>query len=291
MPMLEVPYVSQWGGTANLFIRDCGVACVKMVGAYYGKMLDKTIDQLSRQTPLTGGDAGLVPAALVVLASKYELPLKVINLDEDGIRAQINKGQPVIVLIAYRFITERMDQADNKPGSDGHFFVIVGYDDTHFVCNDPDFFGTQTLHGKQLPVFVTHVMQAMSIYRYQAIVIDEDAMANLDEIKALATQLKANAAQQSSLADEIITKATESVPQPPVPPQELDYVVTGPQGANVRRLPKIDPTNIKATLLTGTAIKVILNVAIADGLSWAKLTAPADLAGYFVAQSVIGPKV
>jgi uncharacterized protein YvpB len=192
--MLNVPFIPQWGVGANRAVNDCGVACVAMLLSYYGKLGGRTVDMLTRQTGLASSDSGLLPMQLVVLASRYGLPLKVnAGTTLDQIRAEIDAGRPVIALVSYRYILGRLDQADSVPGKDLHFFVILGYDDTHFIANDPDTWVDYERYGHNDMIPVTELDKAITgaSYHNQSVFVGEVVMTPLEQAKSLAAQLGA----------------------------------------------------------------------------------------------------
>jgi len=162
---LNVPYITQWGIGANGRRNDCGVACVAMLLAFYNKS-NATVDRLSMDTPLRYTDAGLTVPQLVTLAGLYNLTTKTVsNVAIPTIKAEIDAGRPVICLVAYRDILGRLDQADRVPGSDGHFFVVIGYDDQdNFIIHDPDYWAPNS--GKSLVVPTGQVDKALTDMGY-----------------------------------------------------------------------------------------------------------------------------
>lgn len=205
MPMLPVPLVPQWSATANRYVNDCGVACVAMLLSYYGKLQGQTVDGLARETALSLADVGLTPLQLAVLGARHHLPLAVANdVTLDQLRAEIDAGRPVIALIAYRYILGRLDQADNVPGKDLHFFVVLGYDDSHFVINDPDTWLDSYGLNDFIPVTELDKALAGASYHRQCVFVGDVIMTPLEQAKSLAAQLA------STL--ELVKEASGNVP-------------------------------------------------------------------------------
>lgn len=192
MPSLNVPLIPQWGIGANFRRNDCGVACVAMLLSYYGKLDGLSVDALTRQTGLAASDSGLYPVQLAVLGAQHDLPLAVHSgTTLDAIRGEIDAGRPVIALVAYRYILGRLDQADNVPGKDGHFLVILGYDDTHVVANDPDTWINYEQYGHNDLIPITEMERAIAgaSYHNQCVFVGEVTMTPLEQAKALTAQL------------------------------------------------------------------------------------------------------
>lgn len=174
--------------------------------SYYGKLNGLTVDRLASETGLRYSDSGLLPVQLSVLGSRHGLPLKVnVATTEDDLRREIDKGRPVVALVAYRYILGRLDQADKIPGNDGHYLAVVGYDDTHFVLNDPDYRVPYVSRGHNTLVPVTELARAMAAYRGQCIFVGDVVMSVKEQVKALL-------AQASALVDTINETTTPAAP-------------------------------------------------------------------------------
>lgn len=142
--LLPVPYYSQEASDARAYANDCGPACVHMLLDWQAAKVNLpqlivTTNQLSSETTLNGNDVGLGNAALVTLAAKHSLALKVASgVNQAFIQDQIDAGLPVICLISYAPIQDRENQADRG----GHFVVAVGYDVNNIYINDPDWWAS-----------------------------------------------------------------------------------------------------------------------------------------------------
>lgn len=278
MPILKVPLVTQWGIQANFKRTDCGPSCVLMVLEYYNKRGDLTVDKLSAETTLVARDNGLTPGQLVSLGAKHGLKLRVqFDTTEAQIKNEIDNGRPVIALIAYRFILGRLDQRDNKPGSDGHFVVVVGYDDTHFVIDDPDNWAPFTEKGHNFLAPVTELMQAIigAGSFAQCIFSEETDMATQADVDALkrafaSMQASVDASMNNMMAAiNAIPVAGPVIDPPVIPPTTKTIYVIARDGAYVRATPS--PTGaVKTALKFMSPVNVLTPAAngwfkIADG--------------------------
>lgn len=108
-----------------------------------------TVDVLSSETTLAQHDNGLTSAQVSALAARHGLALAVRNdLHLPAIAAEIDSGKPLIMLINYGCIEGRLNVADRF----GHFVVVVGYDDTSILINDPDWYGVRAAEGERFAV-------------------------------------------------------------------------------------------------------------------------------------------
>jgi hypothetical protein len=260
-----MPLIGQWGLQANRYTNDCGAACVAMCLEWAGKRGRLTVDQLASETALRYGDVGLVPAQLVKLAAKHDLATRLhYNTSEDDLRREINAGRPVIALLAYRFVLNRLDQADNVPGRDGHYLNLVGYDDTHFIADDPDVWVPYLERGHNTPILATELKRALAEYSGQCIFM-ENAMTLQEQFDALADEIKVLAAQIPTGAPPPVPPAPVEDPLPGTPEEK----VIG-EAVNVR----LD-TDAESTRLDGLPAgqRVTIQGAVAkNGHIWASVT-------------------
>lgn len=281
MPLLYVPYKSQWATGAASKVNDCGVAAVAMLLDFYGKLGGLTIDQLSAQTALASSDVGLMPEQLVSLMRKHGLQARVVtNTTNAMLMTEIDAGRPVIALIAYRYILGREDQADRVPGDDGHFIVVTGYDDTHFVANDSDYWGARVAEGHNTLIPIDQLDRALAPYGGQCVFLEELPLT--DQIIALAKQIE-------TLASQLASDAPPVVPPPPEPVPDGSIVVTVKAAVNVRT----QPTTASAIYLQGglgAGVEVIVSSASTPGgaytyggktyTGWRSITARIGKGGY-----------
>ena len=206
--MLDIPLISQWGIPSDeRYINDCGPATVAMVLEYYHKRGTLTADQLAAETPLRQSDTGLMPIELVKLLARHGVSSHVrTGVTLDQIRKEIDALRPVICLIEYRYILGRLDRDPS-----GHFVLAEGYDDTHIVMDDPDYWVPYTSRGHNYLAPVTEFQRAIDFYGGQCVFVEE-SMTLTDQIKEFANQITAAADQIKVLADEIA-----STPVPPTP--------------------------------------------------------------------------
>lgn len=210
MPILNVPLLPQWGTGANRVVNDCGPASVGMCLGFYHKLGALTVDILALETGLRYSDSGLMPLDLVRLAARHDLAAHVtVGVTETELRAEIDAGRPVILLFAYRFILGRLDITDNVPGSDGHFAVLTGYDDTHWIIDDPDVWIPYVERGHNMVIPVTQLARGMAEYGNQAIFMGE-SMSLSDQLTQIGKQLE-------TLALDVAKLEQTPLPAPPVP--------------------------------------------------------------------------
>ncbi len=148
--ILDVPWLSQLGPDAAFAPGDCGPACLAMwlrwLGASYLGNKNITVDQVSNSIGLSPGYRYTMPAHLIWGARYfgYDLYWKR-NLSLDHITAEIDAGQPVIVLVHYGALPEhtRIDPEYTA----GHWLLVVGYDDENITYHDPYHvdYGRQTI--------------------------------------------------------------------------------------------------------------------------------------------------
>jgi uncharacterized protein YgiM (DUF1202 family) len=199
MPILADPEISQWTDTADAFRTDCLPASIGMVLAFYHRLGNLTVNDLSAETTLAQSDTGLPSAAGVKLAARHGLTMKLnYGTTLAQIRAEIDALRPVIALVAYRFITGRLDTNDNNPATDGHFFVILGYDDTHVVVNDPDYWNPYIERGHNVLIPVKDIESALAGDNFNSQCLFLEDLSMNDQIIALANQIIALASQPDS---------------------------------------------------------------------------------------------
>jgi hypothetical protein len=135
-----VPYFSQISVTARLYNNDCGPACARMVlGHVFAKKglqppVAITVDDMSRDSSLASADRPIGLAEVQKLLMGYGVRSGISRtLNPDGIVSEIDRGNPVIVLVNYDHL---------KSGEAyGHFVVVYGYSSTHFLIHDPLYLG------------------------------------------------------------------------------------------------------------------------------------------------------
>lgn len=142
-----VPYLSQWGEGANRSPGDCGPACAAMLVHHYTDQRP-TVDEVAIAAGQPEGSHYTTLTQLTTGAAHYGLTLKwhrPILLDD--IRAELDAARPILMLIHYGALPDRLDQ--NYTG--GHFVLVVGYGHDEggafFLINDPDWWGPRRDEG------------------------------------------------------------------------------------------------------------------------------------------------
>jgi len=132
---LNVPWLSQLGLDANFAPGDCGPACLAMWLRYLGHN-DVTVDDVSEASGRPPGYRYTLPAHLYYTARGWGVNLYwARDLSLDHIRAEIDAGQPVIVLGHYGALPKHLRYDPRYKA--GHWFLIVGYDDETVTYLDP----------------------------------------------------------------------------------------------------------------------------------------------------------
>lgn len=140
--LLNVPYASQWGWTSGR-TGMCGPASAWMIAA-----LDRdrrgvkmpaeiTVDSIADWIGLIGSEFSSMADVRNALVAYGVYALRTLDMTIARIRQEIDAGHPVIALGQYSHLSQREDQGFGG----GHVLVVVGYDDQHIICNDPDYKG------------------------------------------------------------------------------------------------------------------------------------------------------
>lgn len=134
MRVLPVPWVGQWGPTANRSSGDCGPACLASVVRFLTDHRDVTVDEVA---VACGQPAGSRWADFVQLgrgARHYGLvPHYRRPLGWGEIVAEIEAGCPVLALIKYNVLPGNQDSY-----AGAHFVLVVGYSEDGVIFHDPD---------------------------------------------------------------------------------------------------------------------------------------------------------
>jgi hypothetical protein len=145
--LLNVPYKSQ-GDPDAPERNDCGPTCVAMLLAAGGHPTS-TKDVYAK----TGATGGLISTSqLQVAAQAYQMTLTRFQTSQadwrQDLRAYIDQGTPFIALIKYSYLQGRQVEY-----ADGHFVVVVGYDDAagQIFINDPLYSGARRDEGAYHP--------------------------------------------------------------------------------------------------------------------------------------------
>jgi len=119
---LNIPYFRQEKNTT------CGVACLRMVMAFYSKDIKEFELEETCETGWLGNTCG----ELVQCVQKYGFEAEEIeNITTDYVKTILRKNHPIIALL---------DPAILYGGIEGfgHFVVITGLEDDKICYNDPD---------------------------------------------------------------------------------------------------------------------------------------------------------
>jgi len=169
---LDVPYSAQWESDAMNFRRDCGAACVEMVGEYYrGQLQGVGTNEIMHY--ITGGKdentgyddlkGGLLHFYNVDLIYRRSAAHTL-----DLLRSHVDADTPTIVLVRYGHIHLRMDLSYVG----GHWMVVCGYDqfqwakDTvqRIIVHDPDWMRNDMAQGGYLPITENMFTRAWEYY-------------------------------------------------------------------------------------------------------------------------------
>jgi len=156
---LDVPWIGQNVAECNTddySNSDCGPASLAMWIGYLGRVV--TVDQVSVATGLPRGFTYTLPAHLITAAGNFGLNLKrVIGLTHDMIKAEIDKRNPLIVLVHYGSLPKRSSATFTA----GHWLMLTGYTVDGFVIyNDP--LWQDAGGGKSLKMSLAQLDQAMA---------------------------------------------------------------------------------------------------------------------------------
>jgi ABC-type bacteriocin/lantibiotic exporter with double-glycine peptidase domain len=119
---LNIPYFRQEKNTT------CGVACLRMVMAFYSKDIKEFELEEACETGWLGNTCG----ELVQCVKKYGFEAEEVeNITTDYVKTILRKNHPIIALL---------DPAILYGGIEGfgHFVVITGLEDDKICYNDPD---------------------------------------------------------------------------------------------------------------------------------------------------------
>ena len=131
--VLDVPWLSQLGPDAAFAPGDCGPACLAMWINYLGQA-SVTVDDVSKQSRLDEGFKYTMPAHLIWAARHWNIDLYWQRyLEIDDLKAELDAGQPCIVLAEYDWLPHRYDASYAK----SHWLLVIGYDSDSVFYHDP----------------------------------------------------------------------------------------------------------------------------------------------------------
>jgi len=132
---LPVPWISQLGSSAAYAPGDCGPAALASWLWHLGYP-GVIPDQVSANVNLPRGYRYTMPAHLIRAARSWNVNLYWRrDLSIDDLCAEIDAGQPVIVLVHYGSLPDGV-RYDKKYKS-GHWLLVIGYDENSITYLDP----------------------------------------------------------------------------------------------------------------------------------------------------------
>jgi len=159
--LLDVPYHSQHEADAQWFRKDCGPACVEMIGKSFNPNAPVTTNEIMKHIT-AGVDRGVYVRELQAACGHFfDVDLDRYDpTDWRALKGWLEDGRPVIVLVHYGSFGMRIDRSYTA----GHFMVVVGYDVIDYqgerveraIVHDPDFYGDMQSQGAFLPVTQDH---------------------------------------------------------------------------------------------------------------------------------------
>lgn len=126
--ILNCPYQSQNDNASGTGYRECFSSSCAMLGMFHGAVAN---DDIYNQRRAKYGDSTSAEAQLAALRS-YGLKADFFtNGNPARLKSEIDAGRPVAVGWLHKgYVTH--------PSGGGHWSVIVGYDDTGWIMNDPN---------------------------------------------------------------------------------------------------------------------------------------------------------
>lgn len=162
--VLPVPYHSQHEQDAQRYRKDCGPACIEMVGKYYRPDLTFSTDEI--MASIAGGvDRSIYIRELQDAALRF-FGVTLVRHDgatwEDLTRWIMEESKPVVFLGHYGSLLTRMDRGWTK----GHYVVGVGVDAIRYqnqvvervIIHDPDYYAGLHGQGAFIPIVKAHFM-------------------------------------------------------------------------------------------------------------------------------------
>lgn len=125
---LDVPYQSQNDNISGTGYRECFSSSCAMVAMYYGKIANDDAYNLVRQKYGDSTDAQAQVRALRSLGLEANF---ITNGTTADIKAAIDAGRPTPCGWLHKGHV-------NSPSGGGHYSVVVGYDSSNWIINDPN---------------------------------------------------------------------------------------------------------------------------------------------------------
>ena len=155
---LLVPWLSQLGQRASYAGGDCGPACLAMWLRYLGH--DVTVDDVSPRCWAWPGFSYTMPAHIINGARHWGVDLywgRYLYLRD--VLAELDAGQPVIVLVNYPALPARYDANYAR----GHWLLITGYTDTEIFYHDPYWRDVSAQAGADIHISQADFMRAWGL--------------------------------------------------------------------------------------------------------------------------------
>jgi hypothetical protein len=125
---LKVPYFKQNDNASGAGYRECFSSSCAMLAAFYGKVKgDDEYNQIRRKY----GDTTSLTAQLNALTSLGLKPAFATTGSLGDLKKEIDAGRPVAVGWLHK-------GHSSSPSGGGHWSVVIGYNDTHFILHDPN---------------------------------------------------------------------------------------------------------------------------------------------------------
>lgn len=109
---------------------SCGSSVVQSILTYYG--IDKRQDDLSKSLHMTKD--GISYTEIIDKLKYYKLQTESGIMSQENVKKFIDNQIPVIILIQ-AYSADKKYSKDKY--TDGHFVIIIGYDDSKFFIEDP----------------------------------------------------------------------------------------------------------------------------------------------------------
>lgn len=204
----NIPYKSQLDPDAGDFRNDCGPTCLAMILHAFG--VEVSTNSIYRKTGAKSN--GYVSVSqLMRAAESYGIPFEYkYPMDLDKLREAIDLGKVVMPLVHYGGWSQKdPGNATQSPFEGPHFVVVVGYDADHFYVNDPLWWGERRKEGIRKRWTNEEFLNAWES-------AEKDGNRNLSCI------MTKNNLSTDAWGEDISPE--EPLPDPPLPPFELDPV-------------------------------------------------------------------
>jgi hypothetical protein len=125
---LWVPYFQQNDNASGTGYRECFSSSCAMLAAYYGRVRE---DDEYNRIRSKYGDTTSLTAQLNALTSLGLKPAFATTGSPEDLKKEIDADRPVAVGWLHK-------GPSSAPSGSGHWSVVIGYNDTHFILNDPN---------------------------------------------------------------------------------------------------------------------------------------------------------